>query len=231
MVTGSNDPRDQPFWGRTQVVFDIMDTVVRDPFREVVPKFFGMSEAELWESKNESAWINFERGEIDELELRATYFKDGRDVDIDGLKTALIDGYEFVDGMPELLRDLRDVGHKLHGFTNYPEWYIHIEEKLGIEAKHGLQWTCVSCDTGLRKPDPPAYLNLLRRLGVGRRVGAAPVLLIDDSARNCDTAEQAGMRSVKFSNALELRAALADILGSRKRGTAPDGGWPERVMR
>lgn len=228
MVTDSNE---QLFWGRTQVVFDIMGTVVRDPFREVAPKFFGMSEAEFWESKNESAWFAFERGDIDEAELRATYFKDGRDFDLDGLKKTLIDSYEFVDGMPELLHDLQAVGHKLHGFTNYPEWYIDIEEKLGVEAKHGLQWTCVSCDTGLRKPEPPAFSHLLRRLGVGRKVGAAPVLLIDDSARNCDSAEQAGISSVKFSSATELRLALAGILGSRKQGTAPEGGWPERVMR
>merc|ERR1712217_197922 len=144
---------------------------------------------------------------------------------------ALFDNYELIEGMPELLQDLCAVGHKLHAFTNYPEWYTAVEERLGIEEKLGLQWTCVSCDTGLRKPEPPAYLNLLRRLGVGRKVGAAPVLFIDDQAQNCQAAECVGIKAVQFKNAEHLRIALADIIGSRKQGTVPPEGWPARIMR
>ena len=35
-----------------------------------------------------------------------------------------------------------------------------------------------------RKPEPAAYLHLLRRLGIARKLGAAPVLFIDNSAEN-----------------------------------------------
>ena len=212
-------------------MFDVMDTVVQDPFPRVAPKFFGLSYQELLEAKNSSAWISFERGEIDEGDLQATYFKDGRNFDLEGLKGALLEGYEVLDGMPEVLRDLQDVGHKLHAFSNYPEWYTLIEKKLGLEAKLGLQWTCVSCDTGLRKPERAAYLHLLRRLGIGRKVGAAPVLFIDNSPENCKRAEGAGIETILFRDAKKLRDALGKVLGSRKRGTAPQEGWPPRIMR
>jgi FMN phosphatase YigB (HAD superfamily) len=223
-VTGSG----QVPWGRSQVVFDVMDTVVRDPFTEVVPRFFGMSLDELMQAKNSSAWFEFERGNIDEAELRSTYFCDGRDFDLAGLKAALLDGYEFVDGMPELLADLRAVGHQLHAFSNYPEWYTLIEEKLGIESSHGMRWTSVSCDTGLRKPEPFAYQHLLRSVGIGRKIGAAPLLFVDNDAHNCEAAKEVGITSVHFTSAGELRERLGDYLGSRKRGTVPEGGWPPR---
>jgi FMN phosphatase YigB (HAD superfamily) len=230
LVTGSGDEK-PPLGGRTQVVFGIMDTVVRDPFPQVAPTFFGMPLSELDQLINGSAWEAFERGDIEETELRKTYFKDGRDFDLDGLKTALVEGYELIEGMPELFQDLQAAGHKLHAFTDYPEWYALIEDKLAVEAKHGLQWTSVSCDTGLLKSDPSAYLSLLRRLGVRRRLGAAPVLFIDNEAKNCEGGEKLGISSVQFKDAEQLRKTLGDILGSRKRGTAPVEGWPNRVMR
>lgn len=213
LATGSDSPLP---WGRTQIVFDVMDTVVKDPFLEVTPGFFGLSKEELFKCKNSSAWFAFERGDIDEAQLRATYFKDGREFDLAGLKRAMMGAYRFVDGMPELLADMRSAGHQLHCFSNYPEWYKMVEEKLRLEADHGLQWTCVSCDTGLRKPEPPAYLCLLRMLGVGRQAGAAPVLLIDDRLENCEAAEAVGIRSLHFTGDVrELRAELGGLLSPR----------------
>jgi len=229
LVTGSQE--EPPLGGRVQVVFSIMNTVVRDPLPEVAAKLFKMSESELEQSINASAWLAFECGEIEEIQLQRTYFKDGRDFDLAGLKAALVEGYKLTDGMPELLQDLQDAGHKLHGFTDYPEWYTLIEDKLGLEAKHGLQWTSVSCDIGLRSSQPAAYLSLLRRLGVRRKVGSAPILFIDSKAENCKAAEQLGISSVKFEDSVQLRKVLGDILGSRKRGTAPLEGWPDRIMR
>merc|ERR1719401_1227688 len=219
LVTGPEGK--EAFWGRTQVVFGIMDTVVRDPLPKVAPKFFGMSGSELEQSINASAWSAFERGEIEEAQLQNTYFKDGRSFDLEGFKAALVEGYELTDGMPELLWDLQAAGHKLHGFTDYPEWYTLIELKLGLEATHGLQWTSVSCDHGLKKTEPASYLNLLKRLGARRKIGAAPILLIDSKAEHCKSAEQLGISSVRFEDVAQLRKALGDILGSRKRGTAP----------
>ncbi|KAL2227902.1 UNVERIFIED_CONTAM: Flavin mononucleotide hydrolase 1, chloroplatic [Sesamum indicum] len=48
------------------LLFDIMDTIVRDPFYHDVPAFFGMSMKELLECKHPTAWIEFEKGLINE---------------------------------------------------------------------------------------------------------------------------------------------------------------------
>jgi len=227
LVTGS----EEPLWGRTQVAFDVIGTVVQDNFAQMAHDFFGMTKEELFSVKNQSAWTAFERGDISERELHATYFKDGREFDLAGLKASLMASYKFVDGMPELLTDLAEVGHKLHCFTNYPEWYTMIEEKLGLEAEFGLQWTCVSCDTGLRKPEPFAFAHFVRRLGGTRKVGAAPILFIDDAAHNCEAANLVGASAIHFHDTPGLRKSLAGVIGSRKEGTVPSGGWPSRIMR
>ncbi|PPR87197.1 hypothetical protein GOBAR_AA33495 [Gossypium barbadense] len=48
------------------LLFDIMDTIVRDPFYHDVPAFFAMSLKELIECKHPTAWLEFENGVIDE---------------------------------------------------------------------------------------------------------------------------------------------------------------------
>ncbi|WVZ04745.1 hypothetical protein V8G54_018091 [Vigna mungo] len=65
------------------LLFDIMDTLVRDPFYQDVPAFFGMSLKELIDIKHPTAWIEFEKGLIDEMELARKFFKDGRDFDLE----------------------------------------------------------------------------------------------------------------------------------------------------
>ncbi|KAH9670883.1 Flavin mononucleotide hydrolase 1 chloroplatic [Citrus sinensis] len=66
------------------LLFDIMDTIVRDPFYHDVPAFFGMSMKELIECKHPNAWIEFEMGMISEMELARKFFKDGRPFDLEG---------------------------------------------------------------------------------------------------------------------------------------------------
>ncbi|KAI5428460.1 hypothetical protein KIW84_033445 [Lathyrus oleraceus] len=61
-----------------------MDTIVRDPFYKDIPAFFGMSFDEFIVSKHPTAWIQFEKGLIDEVELARILFKDGRDFDLEG---------------------------------------------------------------------------------------------------------------------------------------------------
>ena len=45
------------------ILWDVMDTLVVDPFRHIMPSFFGMTLAELLEHKHPTAWARFERSE------------------------------------------------------------------------------------------------------------------------------------------------------------------------
>ncbi|CAL4984641.1 unnamed protein product [Urochloa decumbens] len=55
------------------LLFDVMDTLVRDPFYHHIPAFFKMSMKELLESKHPTIWSEFEKGLIDEVSKSAWY--------------------------------------------------------------------------------------------------------------------------------------------------------------
>jgi HAD superfamily hydrolase (TIGR01509 family) len=195
---------------RPVLLLDVMDTLVRDPFRDL-PAFFGLAKEALWAAKHPTAWVDFELGRIDEATYFARFFADGRPIDGEGLKRFMAERYRWLDGVPALLGDLRAAGVELHALTNYPPWYRLIEERLGLGAH--VSWTFVSCERGVRKPDAESYL------GAARHLGRAPgeCLFVDDRAANCAAAEAVGMPAITFRGAAELRAALIS------RGVLPGG--------
>lgn len=189
---------------RPVLLFDVMGTLVYEPFHVEVPAFFGMSLEELLEAKHATAWAEFETGDIDEATLFAIFFKDGHEFDHDKLKSCMTDSYRWLDGMKELLADLREAGFSIHALSNYPEWYRLIEERLGLSRY--LEWSFVSCHTGVRKPDPEAYLGAARALGVE----PGDCIFVDDREGNCRSARRVGMDAVLFRTAKSLRAELAE---------------------
>ena len=90
----------------TVVLWDVMDTLVVDPFREIMPEFFGLTLQGLIAEKHPTAWVRFERAELDEKSFLATFFKDGRSFDHEGFKAAVRHAYAWVPGMQQLLQSL-----------------------------------------------------------------------------------------------------------------------------
>ncbi|OWM72331.1 hypothetical protein CDL15_Pgr018216 [Punica granatum] len=188
------------------LLFDIMDTIVRDPFYEDIPAFFGMSLKELIGCKHPTSWIEFEKGLIDEVELAQNFFKDGRPFDLEGLKTCMRNGYSYIDGVEELLHDLRESHYKMHAFTNYPVWYQIIEDKLRISKF--LSWTFCSCKLGKRKPDPNFYTDVVRHL----EVDPSDCIFVDDRLKNVEAALEVGIVGLQFKSVDQLRKDLC-LLG------------------
>ncbi|XP_043718621.1 flavin mononucleotide hydrolase 1, chloroplatic [Telopea speciosissima] len=188
------------------LLFDVMDTIVRDPFYEDVPGFFRMTLKELIECKHPTAWIEFEEGRINEMELAGKFFKDGRSFDMEGLKECMRRGYSYIDGVEELLRSLKKNNYEIHAFTNYPIWYTMIEDKLNISTY--LSWTFCSCVTGKRKPAADFYWEALRHL----EVEPASCVFIDDRMANVEAAVNVGMVGLHFKDSVSLQHDLS-ILG------------------
>lgn len=184
------------------LLFDIMDTIVRDPFYHDVPAFFGMSLKELIECKHPTAWLEFENGVIDEDELEGKFFKDRRPFDLQGLKNCMRRGYSYIDGVEQLLQDLKQNNYEMHAFTNYPIWYRIIEDKLNI-SKY-LSWTFCSCMYGKRKPDPDFYLAVVEHL----KVDPASCIFVDDRIKNVEAAVGVGITGLQFKNSDLLRQDL-----------------------
>lgn len=185
------------------VLFDVMGTLVHDPFFVEVPRFFGTDLQALVATKHPTAWVDFELGEIDEDELGRRFFTDGRELDVAGLKQAMLDAYAFLPGIEPLLHRLRGRGVSMHVLSNYPCWYRLIEDKLGLSRY--LPWTFVSCETRSRKPDARAYLGACEMLGVA----PTDCVFVDDRRLNCEGARAVGMDAIVFDDASALAAGLA----------------------
>jgi HAD superfamily hydrolase (TIGR01509 family) len=187
----------------TVLLFDIMGTVVRDPFHRELPAFFELSFEDMLAAKEPSTWVRFERGEIDEPTFAREFFADRRPVDADALRARLRESYRFLPGMQALLGELARERVPMHALSNYPVWYRIIEESLGLSRY--LEWSFVSCETGVRKPDPNAYRSAAKQLGVE----PSACVFIDDREDNCEAARAEGMDAVRFESAPQLRSELA----------------------
>ncbi len=186
------------------VLWDVMGTLVHDPFHSEMPEFFGMSFDAMFAAKHPTAWVEFELGRRTEREFLHDFFADRRDFDHRGFIDAVRTAYRWLPGMEELLADLRGAGFAMHAFSNYPVWYELIEERLALSRF--LDWTFVSCRTGLRKPDPAAYARVLSELGVP----AEQVMLVDDRERNCHAAREGNIAAVRFEGVDSVRRYLTD---------------------
>ncbi|KAL6660641.1 hypothetical protein ACP70R_001676 [Stipagrostis hirtigluma subsp. patula] len=177
------------------LLFDVMDTIVRDPYYHQIPAFFQMSMKELLESKHPTAWSEFEMGLINEDELAKKFFNDGRSFDLEGekvevavalrcLKECMVKAYEYIDGVEDILCGLKQNNYEMHAFTNYPVWYHR-----------------------KRKPSPDFYLQAVNHLNVD----PASCIFIDDRMVNIEAALSVGMVGLHFKNAEVLRKDLSSL--------------------
>ena len=185
------------------ILWDIMDTLVRDPFFTHMPGFFGHTFEELVKRLTPRAWVEFELGNLTELEFYARFFRDGSVIDGEGLKQHMAQAYTWVEGIEALLSELQARAVPMHALSNYPLWYQVVEQRLGLSRYVELSF--ISCHTGLRKPAPEAFLHACEQLGVPSEA----CLLVDDRAQNCDAAREVGLSAFRFDGSVPaLRQAL-----------------------
>lgn len=180
------------------VAFDVMDTVLRDPFREALTAGTGLPLEEVLRRRDPGAWPAFERGELTEEEYFATY--GDLPVDREAFHAARRAGYRWLPGMRELLLDL--AGHAVRATaSNYPVW---IEELASTWLADCFDVFVASHHLGARKPERAFYLRLCGELD------AAPeaVLFVDDREANVEAARSADLRAHRFTTADDLRGRL-----------------------
>jgi HAD superfamily hydrolase (TIGR01509 family) len=186
------------------LLWDVMSTLVHDPFFEEMPEFFDVPFEELVPQLQPGAWVEFELGKRTEREFLRDFFADRRDFDHRGFVETVRRSYRWLPGMEALLEELHGSGCAMHTFSNYPVWYQMIEEKLDVSRF--ARWSFVSCLIGLRKPDPAAYAHVLQELGVA----ASQCIFVDDRRSNCGAAKAAGIEAICFDGADSLRESLRE---------------------
>lgn len=111
-----------------------------------------------------------------------------------------------VDGSAELVRELRGLGLRLYGLTNWSAELFH-HAATAAPATALMDDVLVSGREGLAKPDPAIFRLAIDRFGLD----AERTLFTDDSPANVDAAARLGLRTHLFRGTAGLRAALRDL--------------------
>jgi FMN phosphatase YigB (HAD superfamily) len=182
------------------IAFDLMDTVVRDPYREALEAATGLPIEQLFRRRSRSVYPALERGELSEAEYWAAYDAAGIEVDPGTFHRVRRDRTRWLPGMRELLADLDGVVLRATA-SNYPDW---IEELATGMLAGSFERVLASCHLGARKPEPAFFAALLATLDLP----ASTVLFVDDREENVVAARTAGLAAHRFLGAGELRAWL-----------------------
>lgn len=183
------------------VAFDLMDTLVRDPFREALHAATGVQPRELFARRDPEVYPALERGEIDEVAYWASYDEAGIAVDPERFHEVRLAGTSWLPGMRSLVDEVRRHCRVVVA-SNYPHWLADHEDELLAGA---CDEVVGSYQLGARKPDLAFFEALLGRLDVD---DPARVVFVDDRPTNLEGAEAAGMVAVEAGPADRLRADL-----------------------
>jgi len=116
----------------------------------------------------------------------------------------------FVAPVPGMDRVLSSLSARflLYGFSNTNRCHAaHFVPRFPGVLGHLRELYC-SCDLGWRKPDPRAYAEVVRRIGVP----AGCIAFFDDLEENVEAARRAGMLAFPVRGAAGVRSAL-QVLG------------------
>lgn len=162
----------------------------------------------LREVFNTVEWIRMDRGTIEEGEALAA-MKKRLPERLHGEVLRLMNWWELelrpVDGMEELLAELKELGYGLYLLSNatvrQPEYFDR------IPASRYLDGRLVSAFYRLLKPQQEIFETMLQKFSLQ----AEECFFVDDSCANVEGAYCAGIAGAVFSgNVLRLRRALKD---------------------
>lgn len=182
------------------IVFDLMDTLLTDPYLDAHEKATGMAFAEFERFRPPGLYHAMERGEVPETAYWEGLRKAGVDCDTALFHQVRRDGYRWLDGMEDLAAECAAARRTVIG-SNYPDWIVEVGRDflLGLDIE-----IFASYQFGVRKPSEAFFERLCDR------VGATPgeLVLVDDKAENTATVARLGGVGITFVSARETRRQL-----------------------
>lgn len=185
------------------VAFDVMDTVLRDPYREALEAATGLAPSAIFERRDPEAYPAFERGDLTEDEYWTTFTDAGVPVDRDAFHAARRAGYAWLDGMRDLLVDVRR-RHTVVAASNYPHWLDEVHEELLADV---VDLVVGSHQLGARKPEAAFYRGLAR----ATRTEPGEIVFVDDREVNIEGAVAVGLQAVRYESAAQVRCDLRAV--------------------
>lgn len=185
------------------VAFDLMDTVLVDPFRPALEAATGLEIEELFSRRDRALYPAFERGDISEADYWLGHAQHGIDVDPQRFHAVRRAKTQFIKGMDHLLDEL--AGQVMRATaSNYPIW---IEELASGILRGRFDHVVASHHLGVRKPD----VDFFYRLSSATGIEVDQIAFVDDRVSNVDAAASIGMQAHVFVGVEPLRRWLRQV--------------------
>jgi HAD superfamily hydrolase (TIGR01509 family) len=183
------------------VVFDVMDTLLHDPYREAYEAATGLTFDAFQALGTEAEYRALERSEIDEAAYWSVVRRAGAAVDEDRFHATRRAGYGWLPGMRDLLMETAARDRVILS-SNYPAgWIADVRARFFDDVPVEV---CGSSELGACKPEPAFFEGLADRFGLD----PGTTVLVDDVARNVDGAVAAGWHAILHHDATSTREAL-----------------------
>lgn len=198
----------------TYLIFDFGGVLFHwNPVRllaQVLPERANTPEnATLWKDRffqgYTGDWGAFDAGLIDEAEtVRRIASRTGlAPAEVEAVLAAVPGALSPIPATVELLRRLREAGHRLFFLSNMPAPYAaHLTRTH--DFLRGFDDGVFSSEVRLAKPDPAIFALALQRFDIPAR----SALFIDDHLGNVEAANRFGLPAVLFTDAQRLERDL-----------------------
>jgi HAD superfamily hydrolase (TIGR01509 family) len=189
------------------VVFDLGEVYLMGMIGidDKIAEATGVDKTLIWDQLHGDKLENLFRGNISEREYWQKFINEtGYNLSVEFLEQAIRQNFRRIDGVEEVIRELRSHGYRLGLISDHcMEWIAYCEKYFPINEL--FETRCYSFEEGLRKTGTEIYHRFFEMFGIepNRVIG------IDDRQKRIEVMKQAGIeKTILFQNALQLRGDL-----------------------
>jgi len=190
------------------IIFDCSETLLRFEAIDYLASLVGDRDRAVrihYTMFKSPAWHLYDNGKLPEDEVEGALLpllpQEDRAVAARYLQE-WITTYSVLDGIPELLDDVRSAGYGMYILSDFPPSFRRLWEKF--EFLDDFDGCVVSFEVGCSKKDGTIYDILLEKYGLD----PAECIFIDDVPLNVEIGEEHGISGILFTGVENLRREL-----------------------
>lgn len=194
------------------VIFDCSDTLVHFELNKATANWLGGDDEGAARihtlTYGHPALARYCMGTLDYETARDTVLEDVDMADREICKRHMeerADHYETIDGIPELLRALKEGGYRLYILSDFPEYFEKLYQRFDYFKL--FDGTCVSYEAHCGKRDGMIFTVITDRFDLD----PTECVFIDDTLRNVKMAKTFGMKAIQFKDTADTIAHLKDL--------------------
>ncbi|MEQ8351598.1 MAG: HAD hydrolase-like protein [Leptospiraceae bacterium] len=210
------------------LLFDLMDTVLVDPFFPAIRSFLDEDGIRHWAGlRRPGIFEAFEKGEISEREYFRSFYGDDPVPDhmppVAKIKKRMFAEVKFRPGIDELLEQLSARDDLVLAIaSNYSAWYHDVMKKRP-ELDRWFDYLFFSCEMGVRKPED-RYFEIIHESIKRMPQEGEPesIWFFDDRPTNLKPARSRGWKAhligIRSNDASDASAIQDEIIQPLKKG-------------